>query len=88
MYTAKVSEKGWVVIPKELRRKYGLKKGTQVQVVDYGDVLALIPLPDDPVEALHGMLEGGPSLTADLMEERARERVREEGRREQTLRAR
>lgn len=79
MYTAKVSEKGWVVIPKELRRKYGLKKGTQVQVVDYGDVLALIPLPDDPVEALHGMLEGGPSLTADLMEERARERVREEG---------
>jgi AbrB family looped-hinge helix DNA binding protein len=79
MYTAKVSSKGWVVIPKDLRRKYSLKEGTQVQVVDYGDVLALIPLPDDPAEALHGMLEGGPSLTADLIEERARERVREEG---------
>jgi AbrB family looped-hinge helix DNA binding protein len=82
MYTAKVSTKGWVVIPKDLRKKYGLEKGTQVQVVDYGDVLALIPLPDDPVEALHGMLEGGPSLTADLLEERARERSREEGRSE------
>lgn len=82
MYTAKVSAKGWVVIPKELREKYGLKKGTRVQVVDYGDLLALVPLPDDPVEALHGMLEGGTSLTEDLLAERARERAREEGRRE------
>jgi len=79
MYTVRVSTKGWVVIPRDLRRKYGLNEGTQVQVVDYGDVLALIPLPDDPAEALYGMLEGGPSLTADLKEERARERVREEG---------
>ena len=80
MYTAKVSTKGWVVIPKDLRDKYGLKKGSQVQVVDYGEGLILIPLPDDPAEALHGMLEGGPSLTADLLAERARERTREEGR--------
>jgi len=82
MYTAIVSTKGWVVIPKHLREKYGLKKGTRVQVVDYGDALALIPLPDDPVEALHGMLGGGPSLTADLLAERAREQAREERRRE------
>jgi hypothetical protein len=57
-----------------------LKKGTHVQVVDYGEVLALVPLPDDPVEALHGMLEGGPSLTADLVTERAQEQAREEHR--------
>jgi AbrB family looped-hinge helix DNA binding protein len=78
MDTATVSTKGWVVIPKELRDKYGLKKGSRVQVLDYGELLALIPLPDDPVKALHGMLAGGPSLTADLMAERARERAREE----------
>lgn len=78
MDTATVSTKGWVVIPKELRDKYGLKKGSRVQVLDYGELLALIPLPDDPVKALHGMLEGGPSLTADLMAERARDRAREE----------
>jgi AbrB family looped-hinge helix DNA binding protein len=78
MYTAKVSAKGWIVIPKPLREKYGLKKGTQVQVVDYDSVLALMPLPVDPVEALHGMLEGGPSLTGELLAERARERAREE----------
>lgn len=80
MYTATVSTKGWVVIPKDLREKYNLRKGTRVQVVDYGNMLVLVPLPDDPVDALHGMLEGGPSLTADLLAERARERAREEGR--------
>jgi len=76
MYRVKVSAKGWVVIPKELREKYGLRKGTQVQVVDYNDVLVLVPLPDDPAEALHGLLEEGPSLTKDLMVERAREESR------------
>ena len=43
-----------------------------------GHVLALVPLPDDPVEALHGMLEAGPLLTKDLLIERAQERAREE----------
>lgn len=78
MYTAKVSTKGWVVIPKNLREKYGLKKGTKVLVMDYGNFLALMPLPEDPVEALHGMLEEGPSLTADLLAERALERATED----------
>ena len=80
MRTAKVSTKGWVVIPKELREKHGLKAGSRVRFVDYGDLLTLVPLPDDPVEALHGMLEDVPSLTADLVAERARERMREDGR--------
>ena len=82
MHTVTVSTKGWVVIPKDLREKYGIKKGTRIQIVDYGEVLALVPLPDDPVEALHGMLADGPSLTADLLAEHAHERTREEHRRE------
>jgi AbrB family looped-hinge helix DNA binding protein len=76
MYTAKVSAKGWIVIPKPLREKYGLEKGSQVQVVDYGGVLALVPLLADPVKALHGMLARGPSLTEELLAERAGERAR------------
>lgn len=82
MYTTQVSAKGWVVIPKDLRERFGLSKGTRVQVVDCGDLIALVPLPDDPVQALHGMLAGGPSLTKDLLAEHARERTKEEGLRE------
>lgn len=77
-HTMKVSSKGWVVIPKELRDKYGITEGAQVQVVEYGGVLALMPVPDDPIAALHGMLAAGPSLTDDLLSERAEERAREE----------
>jgi AbrB family looped-hinge helix DNA binding protein len=79
MHTTTVSAKGWVVIPKPIREKHGLKKGSRVQVVDYGQILAIVPLPDDPIEALHGMFEGGPSLTRELFAERERERAREEG---------
>ena len=78
MHTSTVSAKGWVVIPKALRDKHGLQKGSRVKFVDYGQILALVPLPPDPVEALHGMFEDGPSLTADLLAERQRERARED----------
>ena len=78
MHIAKISSKGWAVIPKELREKHGIKEGTYVQIAEFGDVLVLVPLPEDPVEALAGMLADGPSLTADLLAERARERAREE----------
>ncbi len=82
MYIAVVSAKGWVVIPKSIREKHGLEKGSRVQVLDYGQIVAVVPLPDDPVEALHGMFQGGPSLTAELLAERERERAGEEGIRE------
>jgi AbrB family looped-hinge helix DNA binding protein len=75
-----ISEKGWVVIPKALRQKYALEPGTGVQIVDYGGVLAIVPLPDDPVLALKGLLLGGESLTAVLLQERAVAKSEEDGR--------
>lgn len=80
MRTATISTKGRVVIPKDLRGMNSLKKGTQVHVVDCGKMLALVPLPDDPVDALRSMLEGDPSLTADSLSEPALERAHEESR--------
>ena len=78
MHTTTVSAKGWVVIPKPIREKHGLKKGSRVQVLDYGEILAIVPIPDDPIQALHGMFEGEPSLTTELLAERELERAREE----------
>jgi len=72
-----ISSKGWVVIPADLRKKYNLKPGKRVNVVDYGGVLAILPLMDDPIEDSTGMLEAESSLTRNLLEERSLERSRE-----------
>jgi AbrB family looped-hinge helix DNA binding protein len=71
-----VSEKGWVVIPVELRRKYKLHPGAAVSVVDYGGVLALVPTLAKPVRQAAGMLKGSKSLTRALLAEHRRERAR------------
>lgn len=77
MATAKISGKGWIVIPKELRDKYGIKPGDRVHVVDYRGI-AIIPAMKDPIRDALGMLQDGPSLTEALVEDRRRERERED----------
>jgi AbrB family looped-hinge helix DNA binding protein len=79
MPIAKVSEKGWVVIPKELRKKYGIKPGGRVHLVDLGERLYIMPVPDDPIAAGYGMFkDDGPSWTAEIVEQHRREREAEE----------
>jgi AbrB family looped-hinge helix DNA binding protein len=75
-----VSHKGWVVIPAELRKKYALKPGATVQIVDYGGVLAIVPTFADPVRQAAGMLKGRKALTRSLLAERRAERRRETAR--------
>ena len=77
---ATISQKGWVVIPAELRKKYRLTPGTEVTVVDYGGVLSIIPAMRDPIKQGRGMLKGLPSLTDELIKERAEELAGEEAR--------
>lgn len=74
--TVVVSAKGWVVIPAELRRKHKLSPGTEVQVVDYGGVLALVPKLPDPVQQAAGMLKGHRSLRRALLAEHRAEKRR------------
>ena len=74
MVICTVSNKGWVVIPVELRKKYGLKPGTEVRIVDYGGVLAIIPALRESVNQAAEMLKTGKKLTDSLMEEHRRER--------------
>jgi AbrB family looped-hinge helix DNA binding protein len=75
--TLTISNKGWVVIPAELRKKYNLLPGTEVVIVDYGGVLSIVPALKNPIKQGRGMLKGLPSLTQELLKERAQERSRE-----------
>ena len=73
MAIATVSEKGWVVIPKEIRERLGLKKGSKVAIVEYGEKISIMPLPKDPITAGRGMFRAGPSLTEAHMREKREE---------------
>jgi AbrB family looped-hinge helix DNA binding protein len=89
MTTATVSAKGWVVIPKEYRERYGFKPGTRVQFIDYGGVLSIVPAPQDPITEGLGALRrfgGKESWTQTLLSERAAEREQEERKVEHWLR--
>ncbi len=68
-----VTTKGQLAIPSKLRRKYGIRKGTQVAFVEGEECLILQPLTADFVRSLRGLLRGEPSALRILLEERKRE---------------
>ena len=70
MNTSVLSEKGWVVIPQELRERYGLKKGDRVHVIDYGGVISIVPASEAPIKRSMGMLKGKTSLVKELVKSR------------------
>jgi AbrB family looped-hinge helix DNA binding protein len=72
-----ISNKGWVVIPAEMRKKYNLAPGTKVTLVDYGGVLTIVPVTTDPIKKGRGLLKGKPSLSAVLKKDREFEKKRE-----------
>ncbi|MDA2924269.1 AbrB/MazE/SpoVT family DNA-binding domain-containing protein [Acidobacteria bacterium AH-259-L09] len=80
MASATVSSKGWIVIPAEYRRKYRLKPGDKVRIVDYGGVLSIVPAFADPIREAAGILRGKSSLRRALLEERAKDGEYEEAR--------
>jgi AbrB family looped-hinge helix DNA binding protein len=73
----KLSQKGWIVIPAALRKKYGLKPGANLHVVDDGGVLSIVPAGDDLIKSGVGLLKGADSLTEAMVEEHRQERDRE-----------
>jgi AbrB family looped-hinge helix DNA binding protein len=74
----RVSSKGQVVLPAEIRRKYRLSAGSELELLDVGDHLLAWPVAADPVSRLRGLLAAGPgerSLIEALMESRGAERA-------------
>ena len=71
------SSGGQIVIPKDIRKKLEISPGKKLLMKVRDGEVALIPLPDDPVEYFCGFFEGESSLTKALIEERRKERNRE-----------
>ena len=67
-----VTAKGQIVIPVELRQKYGIKNGTRIVVIDNGDSIILKPMTKQSPRNLQGSLKGKGGLKV-LIEERRKE---------------
>jgi AbrB family looped-hinge helix DNA binding protein len=70
MAIVKTLSKGQIVIPANIRKRYHIKPGTEMQVMEYGGIIYLIPPVEDPIAAACGLLPSKPSLAQKLLKER------------------
>jgi len=70
MPTVKTLSKGQIVIPAEIRKKHHIEPGTEMQIMEYGGIIYLIPPAEDPVRAACGILPQRPSLAGRLLKDR------------------
>jgi AbrB family looped-hinge helix DNA binding protein len=68
--------KGQIVIPAELRRKYRIKAGTKINIIDTGEAILLKPVTEESLKRLQGKLKGKGVLKS-LLEERRKDAVSE-----------
>lgn len=78
MPLAKMSHKGQLVIPKEVREALRIKPQQKVLVKIAKGHAELIPMQENPVETFCGIFKKGSSLVKPLLKERKEERKREE----------
>ena len=79
-YRTLISSKGQVVIPAELRERFGLEKGTPATWTEEQGRLVLTPITKQRLREIRGFLKpapGEPSMFEELFAERQRERKRE-----------
>ena len=67
------TDKGEIIIPAPLRRKYGIKNGTKIIVTDTGNSIVLKPITGQHLRKLQGFLKGRGGLKV-LVEERCKDR--------------
>ncbi len=71
MMTVKTLSKGQIVIPAKLRQQYHIQEGSELQLLEYGGMLHLVPPVVDPIRAAAGCLPKRPSLAKKLLKERS-----------------
>ena len=71
----KMSGKGQIVIPVELRRKYNINPGTEIKLMDIGGEIVIIPIIlKNPIDEASGLLKGGKTTRELLSAARSEEK--------------
>jgi antitoxin PrlF len=70
-----VTVKGQVVIPSKIRRKFGIRQGTQVFIYEREGEIVIKPITDEYIRSLVGIAGTKGKLLKALKEEKAKERA-------------
>jgi len=73
MQTVETLVNGQIVIPANLRQRYGIKQGSRLEIRQAADHLELYLLPDDTIALFRGSLKPEVSLAEELMKEHRQE---------------
>jgi len=73
MATVKTLSKGQIVIPADIRKRHRIEPGTEMQIMEYGGIIYLIPPVQDPIKTACGILPLKPSLSEKLLRGRRKE---------------
>jgi len=73
MTIVRTSSKGQVVIPKKIREALGITPGRKVLFRVVGDHAEMIPIPENQIKALRGILKGQVSAAKELLSERQKD---------------
>ena len=80
--SVEIGKYGRIVLPKELRDKYGVREGSRLIIRDYKGQIVLIPVTtyEKPTEALHGSVKVEPPIEEpkDVARAHIRKRLVEE----------
>lgn len=75
----KISTRWQTVVPRVVREELGIGPDWSLSWEVREGVMVVVPIPPDPVRALYGIYKGwGRSMVDELLEERRRDREREE----------
>ena len=71
---SKVTVKGQVLIPGDIRKRLHIEPGSEVRFVEYGNIVCIVPVVKEPVDDAYGFLrDNGPSTTDELLNERRKD---------------
>jgi len=70
-----VSKRWQTAVPSEICHKYSIKAGQKIAWLDLGNMITIMPMPNDPIKNFRGSSKG---LLKKLIEERKKEREREQ----------
>ena len=73
MTVIKTLAKGQIVIPAKIRKKYHIKPGTRLHIMEEGGLIYLVPPVADPIREACGLLPSKPSLSEKLLKERQKD---------------